>query len=115
MLTGTMPNGSVSMEKAYNNALNGTDNSGNSGSLKQIRTKLNTLSSSQTNDMNYTRTQKNEINAQFQQLPNPSIVMYIYPHQAGTGYNLTPVPGYSTAFPLYQHVYYAMPGEVIMN
>ena len=116
MLSSRMPQGSVSMEQSYNNALNvtenGTDSSANDGSLKQVRAKVNTLSS-QTPDYNaYTRTPKNEINSQFPQLPNPSLVMYIYPHQAGTAYNLTPVPGYSTVFPLYKHVYYAMPGEV---
>ena len=57
----------------------------------------------------YTRTAQNEINRQFQRLPNPDLVMYVFPHLAGT--DPVPVPGYSTVFPLYQRVQYAMPGE----
>ncbi|MNS57886.1 hypothetical protein D3C72_907870 [compost metagenome] len=57
----------------------------------------------------YTRTAANEIRHQFRRLPNPDLVMYIYPHLAGT--QQTPVPGYSTVFPLYEKVQYALPGE----
>lgn len=57
----------------------------------------------------YTRTSSNEIYRQFHRLPNPDLVMYIFPHLAGT--DPVPVPGYSTVFPLYQRVQYAMPGE----
>lgn len=59
--------------------------------------------------MRYTRTARNEIYRQFQRLPNPDLVMYVYPHLAGT--DPVPVPGYTTVFPLYQRVQYAMPGE----
>ncbi|WP_454868447.1 TIGR03751 family conjugal transfer lipoprotein [Pseudomonas farris] len=57
----------------------------------------------------YTRTAQNEIRSQFHRLPNPDLVMYVFPHWAGT--DPVPVPGYSTVFPLYQRVQYAMPGE----
>ncbi|MCB2005601.1 MAG: TIGR03751 family conjugal transfer lipoprotein [Rhodoferax sp.] len=57
----------------------------------------------------YTRTATNEIRQQFRRLPNPDLVMYVFPHLAGT--DPVPVPGYSTIFPLYQRVQYAMPGE----
>lgn len=57
----------------------------------------------------YTRTAQNEIYRQFQRLPNPDLVMYVFPHLAGS--DPVPVPGYSTVFPLYQRVQYAMPGE----
>jgi conjugative transfer region lipoprotein (TIGR03751 family) len=57
----------------------------------------------------YTRTAQNEIHRQFHRLPNPDLVMYVFPHWAGT--DPVPVPGYSTVFPLYQRVQYAMPGE----
>ncbi len=59
--------------------------------------------------MRYTRTARNEVHRQFQRLPNPDLVMYVYPHLAGT--DPVPVPGYTTVFPLYQRVQYAMPGE----
>ena len=57
----------------------------------------------------YTRTASNEIRRQFRRLPNPDLVMYVFAHLAGT--DPVPVPGYSTVFPLYQRVQYAMPGE----
>lgn len=57
----------------------------------------------------YTRTAQKEIHQQFHRLPNPDLVMYVFPHWAGT--ESVPVPGYSTVFPLHQRVQYAMPGE----
>jgi len=57
----------------------------------------------------YMRTASTEIYRQFRRLPNPDLVMYVFPHLAGT--DPVPVPGYSTVFPLYQRVQYAMPGE----
>jgi conjugative transfer region lipoprotein (TIGR03751 family) len=57
----------------------------------------------------YPRTAANEIHRQFHRLPNPDLVMYVFPHLAGT--DPVPVPGYTTVFPLYQRVQYAMPGE----
>ena len=57
----------------------------------------------------YTRTAQNEIYRQFHRLPNPDLVMYVFPHLAGT--DPAPVPGYTTVFPLYQRVQYAMPSE----
>ncbi|WP_313054321.1 TIGR03751 family conjugal transfer lipoprotein [Pseudomonas lopnurensis] len=59
----------------------------------------------------YTRTAANEIYRQFHRLPNPDLVLYVFPHLAGT--EGVPVPGYSTVFPLYQRVQYALPGERI--
>lgn len=49
------------------------------------------------------------LNQQFPRLPNPDLVMYVFPHLAGE--EAVPVPGYSTVFPLYRHVPYALPGE----
>lgn len=57
----------------------------------------------------YTGSAANEIYRQFHRLPNPDLVMYVFPHLAGT--DPVPVPGYTTVFPLYQRVQYAMPGE----
>ncbi|MFF0901159.1 TIGR03751 family conjugal transfer lipoprotein [Proteus mirabilis] len=56
----------------------------------------------------YTRTQSSEIHQQFPRLPNPDMVMYVFPHLSSG--NL-PVPGYSTVFPFYHRVQYALPGE----
>jgi conjugative transfer region lipoprotein (TIGR03751 family) len=57
----------------------------------------------------YTRTAQNEIERQFRRLPNPDLVMYVFPHLSGD--LAVPVPGYSTVFPLHERVEYALPGE----
>ena len=59
----------------------------------------------------YTRDAFNEIDVLFPRLPNPTLVMYIFPHLAGDAG--APVPGYTTAFPMYEQVEYALPGEVL--
>ena len=58
----------------------------------------------------YARDAFNEIDVLFPRLPNPTLVMYVFPHLAGQ--MKAPVPGYATAFPMYQQVEYALPGEV---
>lgn len=58
----------------------------------------------------YTRSSLNEINQLFPRHRNPTIVGYVHPHLAGAE-NL-PVPGYSTAFNLYESDEYALPSEV---
>ena len=58
----------------------------------------------------YTRSVYDEIDARFPRLPNPTLVMYVFPHLAGP--EAAPVPGYATTFPLYEGVEYALPGEV---
>jgi conjugative transfer region lipoprotein (TIGR03751 family) len=57
----------------------------------------------------YTREAAREIHRQFRRLPNPDLVMYVFPHLAGS--DPVPVPGYSTVFPLYRRAPYALPGE----
>lgn len=63
----------------------------------------------QDENADFTRNAANEIYRQFKRLPNPDLLMYVFPHLAGT--DPVPVPGYSTVFPFYQRVQYAMPGE----
>ena len=58
----------------------------------------------------YTREAFNEIDVLFPRLPNLTLVMYVFPHLAGE--TQAPVPGYATAFPMYEQVEYALPGEV---
>ncbi|WCM90534.1 MULTISPECIES: TIGR03751 family conjugal transfer lipoprotein [unclassified Acidovorax] len=45
----------------------------------------------------------------FARVPNPDLVMVVYPHLARGTY---PVPGYVTTFPMYEQTFYALPGEV---
>lgn len=59
-------------------------------------------------DDSYSRTQASEISQQFPRLPDPDMVMYLFPHLASGN---VPVPGYSTVFPFYSQTQYAMPGE----
>ena len=58
----------------------------------------------------YSREAFNELDVRFPRLPNPSLVMYVFPHLAGS--ERTPVPGYATTFSMYERVEYALPGEV---
>ena len=58
----------------------------------------------------YSRDVFNEIDVLFPRLPNPTLVMYVFPHLAGK--TRAPVPGYATAFPMYEQTEYALPGEV---
>jgi len=44
----------------------------------------------------YTRNTFNKISALFPRLPNPTLVMYMFPHLAGESH--APVPDYATAF-----------------
>ncbi|TKK37252.1 TIGR03751 family conjugal transfer lipoprotein [Pseudomonas fluorescens] len=64
---------------------------------------------SNTSIASYTRTAQSEIYQQFKRLPNPDMRMFVFPHLAGS--DPVPVPGYSTVFPFYQRVQYALPGE----
>lgn len=58
----------------------------------------------------YTRTAANELELLFPRLPNPDIYIHVLPHLA-TGERV-PVPGYTTAVPLYERVEYALRGEL---
>lgn len=59
----------------------------------------------------YTRDAFNELDLHFPRLPNPTLVMYVFPHLAGA--ERVPVPGYATTFPMYRQVEYALPGEAL--
>ncbi|HEY4437203.1 MAG TPA: TIGR03751 family conjugal transfer lipoprotein [Lelliottia sp.] len=56
-----------------------------------------------------TRSDGNSTQTLFRRLPNPDLEMYIFPHLAGS--EGVPVPGYTTVFPFYNRVQYALPGE----
>lgn len=58
----------------------------------------------------YTRDAANEINLKFPKLPNPELVMYVFPHFTDKN---RPIPGYSTSFKLYEVDQYALPGEIV--
>ena len=58
----------------------------------------------------YTRTAANELELLFPRLPNPDIYIHVLPHLATD--ERVPVPGYTTAVPLYGRVEYALPDEL---
>lgn len=58
----------------------------------------------------YTRESYNETKQVFSRLPNPDLVMYVFPHLSGS--EGSPIPGYTTVFSFYETVQYALPGEV---
>ena len=64
---------------------------------------------SDTDLFGYTQQASNEIEQVFPLLPNSQLVLFVFPHLSAEG---APVPGYSTAFPMYEVDQYAMPGEL---
>ena len=57
----------------------------------------------------FVRDAYDELDRHFPRLPNPTLVMYVFPHLAGS--ERVPIPGYTTTFPLYRHTEYALPGD----
>lgn len=108
-----LPHGDENMLDIWNTGTGGSAAS-NEHSRLLLDARLSLRRSLTDSDLNqsgeaYTRTAQNEIYRQFQRLPNPDLVMYVFPHLAGN--DPVPVPGYSTVFPLYQKIQYAMPAE----
>jgi len=103
-----IPAGGPTMAQVYEEAMQRS----NGETLEQARQTVAGISANQNNNAasTYTRTASNEINNLFPLLPDPQLVMYVYPHLAGQ--DEAPVPGYATAFPLYDRVHYALPGEL---
>jgi len=110
-----LPQGGATMKQVYDRPFSGqqpgADYSQESGTgvvspLKQARP----LGNRATDLKGYSRESYNETQLIFQRLPNPDLVMYVFPHLSGAEGN--PIPGYSTAFPFYDTVHYALPGEL---
>lgn len=105
-----LPHGDNTMMDVWEQGSSGSSNSASSRQLLDARFSLRrSLEEERAENVAYTRTAQNEIYSQFKRLPNPDLVMYVFPHLAGS--DPAPIPGYSTVFPLYQRVQYAMPGE----
>jgi conjugative transfer region lipoprotein (TIGR03751 family) len=105
-----MPHGPKNMLDMWNQSGGATGSSSASRQLMDARLQLRRPLREQDNQQAlYTRNAQSEIYSQFKRLPNPDLVMYVFPHLTGT--DPAPIPGYSTVFPFYQRVQYAMPGE----
>jgi conjugative transfer region lipoprotein (TIGR03751 family) len=105
-----MPHGPQNMLDMWNQSAGATGSSSANRQLMDARLQLRRPLREQDNQQAlYTRNAQNEIYSQFKRLPNPDLVMYVFPHLTGT--DPAPIPGYSTVFPFYKRVQYAMPGE----
>ncbi|MYI90026.1 MAG: TIGR03751 family conjugal transfer lipoprotein [Gammaproteobacteria bacterium] len=114
---------SLSIASCSNSFLNKVRHSGNAKTIEQIYTqheysiapvsrRVPQLSNSGTDLKGYTRDVNNELSLHFPRLPNPTIVLYVFPHLSLEG---TPVPGYSTTFPMYETIEYALPWEILVQ
>jgi len=56
----------------------------------------------------YTRSAATELTTRFPRVPNPTLVMFVFPHIVSGD---MPVPGYVTTFPMWDNAPYALPGE----
>ena len=103
-----LPQDGPSMKAIYENHINEM----NSRDPVSLRQELGNrkLQTGEAELHGYTRDAANEIDAIFPRIPNPTLVMYVFPHLAGE--ESVPVPGYATSFPMYEHIEYALPGEV---
>lgn len=109
-----LPHGKNTMMDVWDEGTSGSGGSSSNRQMLDARSQLRrpvdaTDISARQENSSYTRTSQNEIYSQFKRLPNPDLVMYVFPHLAGS--DPAPIPGYTTVFPLYQRVQYAMPGE----
>ncbi|EAS1759880.1 TIGR03751 family conjugal transfer lipoprotein [Salmonella enterica] len=100
-------NGDTTMLKLWNQRAGGVQTLNEQRS--QLRRPLIDTQALTEEQRSYTRNAANEIHSQFVRLPDPDLVMYVYPHL--TGDSPVPVPGYSTVFSFYTQVQYALPGE----
>ncbi len=109
MTTAELPQDGPKMQQVYENHFEESGRQEVEGAREQIGTQRGRAIHNGDTDLNgYTRTAYSEINELFPRLPNPTLIMYIDPHLTQAGH---PVPGYSTAFPMYEMEQYALPGE----
>ena len=80
------------------------------GSTDMIPKMFRQLRNDRRDLVGYTRDANNEINQQFPRLPNPELSLYVFPHFSRKGH---PVPGYSSAYWMYEKDEYALPGEIV--
>lgn len=106
-----LPHGDETMSELWGEYSGGPADGASAKARQTLRRPLTQPEAKSTLSQNasYTRNAENEIDLEFKRLPNPDLVIYVFPHVAGR--DSVPVPGYSTVFPFYGRVHYAMPGE----
>lgn len=103
-----IPRDGPTMRDIYDRHMGGGDSADSTGA-DDLRARA--LASGNVDQADYTRDAANEIDTRFARLPNPDLVMYVYPHLAGP--SQSPVPGYSTVFPMFSRPAFALPGEAV--
>lgn len=103
-----LPADGPTMKSIYNRHFNAIGMRETASLRRELKSRL--LESDESDLAGYARDAFNELDAHFPRLPNPTLVMYVFPHLAGA--QRVPVPGYATTFPMYRQVEYALPGEV---
>jgi conjugative transfer region lipoprotein (TIGR03751 family) len=113
-----LPQDGPTTKEIYDRHLSGSSDvpaagSGDKGdvaiTLGVIKSRFREKAGNETGLSDYTRTAKNEITQIFPRLKNKLLVMYVFPHLSKK--ERSPVPGYSTAFSLFEKVEFALPGE----
>ncbi|MBV6540739.1 TIGR03751 family conjugal transfer lipoprotein [Ursidibacter maritimus] len=106
-----LPPGDLSMKEIWEQGGNGGQSSiMEARNALQFVRPINSAFANGAENKHYTRTAANEATNLFPRLPNPDLVMYVFPHLTDT-LEPVPVPGYTTVFPFYGRVQYAQPGE----
>ena len=99
-----VPNNEPTMAEIYESAMQQSHCS----TLEQVRQQVK-RTSCDVMKVSTTPNNTKEISQLFPTLPNPQLMMYVYPHLSHL--DEAPVPGYTTAFSLYEKNYYAVEGE----
>jgi conjugative transfer region lipoprotein (TIGR03751 family) len=86
------------------------DNHDRHFSLEETRHRVE-VSSETTDYRGYTTTSLNQLHHLFKKLNNPEVPLYVYPHLILQNEEDMPVPGYTTAFFLYQRNQFVLPNE----
>ncbi len=113
-----LPQTGPTMQEVYDQHFQGQEGQGGSGSGSVLKAhgtqspmgRIRRYGDDISDLSGYTRESYNETHLVFNRLPNPDLVMYVFPHVSGP--EGSPIPGYSTAFSFYERVHYALPGEV---
>lgn len=100
-----IPNHEPTMAEIYEQTLHNT----NSESIEKARLHVQKIQPIELGQSNL-KTTECEASSLFPLLPNPQVMMYVYPHLSTQ--EEAPVPGYRTAFSLYERNYYAVEGEM---
>ncbi len=95
------------MKAVYNQHMNGVGD----GKLLDKRSLIRRdMTDNDVELSDYVRTEKNQLQAKFKRIPNPTMYMFVAPHLASD--TQVPIPGYLTEFKMWDKEHYALPGEV---